>query len=260
AAPSAVTGSRYVFHIVHSAEERARALARFAVAAGKHDFAILGPREGYGRAVGDAFAQEVARLGGKVVVSAWYDPKTTSFGDTIKRLRKPWQAVFVPDIASRLELVAPALAAGNFISRPLGGDEPDHGRKVLLLSTAEFLDSSFLRSAGRYAEGAVLAPGFYPDRSDPRMSDVIASYEAAYGRLPTALEAYAVDAAAVVQAAVAAGARTRAEVAAFATRSQISGLTGEVSFGADLRRRDSGVLYQVQVSERGDYAIRALRK
>jgi ABC-type branched-subunit amino acid transport system substrate-binding protein len=162
-------GSRHVFHVVHSAEDRAKMLAQHAIGVGVRDFAIFAPRSGYGRAVGRAFRDEVVRLGGQVTVQAEYAEDARSFVEEVKRLRGPWEAVFIPDQARRLELIAPALAAENFISTPVEARPPRHGRKMLLLSTAEFLAPNYLRSTGRYSRGAVFAPGFYPDRADPEI-------------------------------------------------------------------------------------------
>ncbi len=252
--------SPYVFHIMHSAEERARALARYAHENGVVDFAILAPESGYGRAVAGAFRDEVARLGGTVVVEKGYARDQTSFTKIVNKIRKPWQALFVPDSATRLELVAPALAAANLISTPIGGDDPKHGRKILLLSTAEALSSRYLRSAGRYSHGAVLAPGFYPDRFDPAIGGFVDRYEASFGRLPVALEAYAYDAAMAIANAVASGATTRYALSRALASGSVQGLTGTIRFGPSGRRSDDGLLYQVaRRADVGDYVIRALR-
>jgi ABC-type branched-subunit amino acid transport system substrate-binding protein len=253
------TGS-HVFHVVHSAEERARALARYAYKLGKRDFAMLSPRSGYGRVVGKAFREEVKRLGGTMVVEASYDSSATSFGSTIRSLKKPWQVLFIPDQAARLRLIAPALAAANLRSMPQDAKKPRHGRKILLLSTAEFVTPAYLRSAGRYSEGAVFAPGFYPDRFDKHIAAFVDAYEAAFKRSPTVFDAYAYDAAQAVRAALAAGAATRQAVAAALTTSKTTGVTGSVSFGKDRRRADDGLLFVVTRRSTGDWALRAQRK
>src|SRR5690606_34074098 len=147
--------SPFVFHAVHSAERRARALAQHALAAGVRDFAIFAPDSGYGRQVGAAFRAEVERHGGQVVVEASYPRDARSFSEPVKKLRKPFQALFVPDRASTLELIAPALAAANLHARP-PGEKAKSGRAIWLLSTADLVTPRFLRSAGRYAWGAVL--------------------------------------------------------------------------------------------------------
>jgi branched-chain amino acid transport system substrate-binding protein len=251
-------GSPFVFHIMPSAEDRARALARHAVAQGVRSFAILGPKNGYGKAVGDAFASEVGRRGGRVTGRATYAPDATSFGDVIKQLGGPFEAVFVPEQATRLELIAPALAAADLVALPVRAKPPKVGKKILLLSTAEFLDPRYVRSSARYSEGAVLAPGFYPDRDDPAIRDFVSRYEEAFETVPTPLDAYAYDAARLVSEAVAGGARTRAELAQAMALARVEGLTGAISFDGRHRRRDDGLLYTVVRS--GDaLAIRAMR-
>lgn len=252
-------GMATVFHIMHSAEDRARTLARFAIEQGIRDFAILGPENGYGRAVGDAFRDEVQKLGGTVVVRSTYKPDDTSFGKSVAELRKPWQALFVPERSRRLELLAPALAAANFVAQAPGSGKPKHGRGMLLLSTAEALDDGFVRSAGRYANGAVLAPGFYADREEQRIADFVTRFEAVYGRAPTALEAYAFDAALVLRAAVESGAESRSAVLRYLARADVAGVTGRVSFDGARRRRDRGVLFTVGRGIADEPVIRALR-
>jgi hypothetical protein len=195
-----------------------------------------------------------------VVVERWYPPGETSFAKTVGGLPQPCQAVFVPDVAQRLELVAPALAAANLIATPIDGKPPARGRKILLLSTAEALGPRYLRSSGRYSLGAVLAPGFYPDRFDPLIADFVDRYEETYGELPTAVDAYAYDAARVVAAAVAAGARSREALSDRLARGEVAGVTGAIRFGPSRQRADEGLLFEVAPhGEAGDLAIRALR-
>ncbi|MBT8492568.1 MAG: penicillin-binding protein activator [Deltaproteobacteria bacterium] len=259
--PRARSGESFatVFHIMHSAEDRARALARYAHSRGVRDFAILGPSNGYGRAVGGAFASEVKRLGGNVVVQVSYDPKETSFGKPIRKLRKPWKALFVPDVGKRLELLAPALRSANLVSQPIGARRPRRGRGIVLMSTAEALDDSFIRNAGRYVRGAILAPGFYADREHSRISEFVNRFEKIFGRIPVALDAYAFDAALALRAAIEDGSNSRNQVLRYLGRETISGVTGAIRFDGARRRADSGVLFTVATSSTGDTAIRALR-
>ncbi len=253
------TSSPVVFHAVHSAEQRARALARRALAAGTRDFAILAPDNGYGRQVGGAFASEVARGGGTVVVQSKYPAGATSFVEPIRQLRKPFEALFVPDSARALELIAPALAAANLIARPVGSGKTKVGRPIWLLSTADQLTPQFIRAAGRYAYGALLAPGFFADRTDARIAEFVAMYERAFGRAPTALDAYAFDAAWVVRAAVESGARTRRDVASTLAAGKLDGLTGAITFDSAHRRKDDGVLFEIVETRLDQYELRARR-
>ncbi|HUH05911.1 MAG TPA: penicillin-binding protein activator, partial [Kofleriaceae bacterium] len=253
-------GQGVVFHVAQSAEDRARALARYAIRVGARDVAILAPKSGYGRAVGAAFRAEIEQLGGTVVSAVEYEPGETSFGKVVRSVRGPWQAVFVPDQAAKLALIAPALAAGNLQSRPEGKGKTKVGRPILLLSTAEAVDDRYLRSAGRYSYGAVLAPGFYPDRTDAFIARFVDRFREAFGREPGTWEAHAFDAALMVRQAVDAGARSRAEVAAALAGTPVQGLTGTLRFGADGMRADGGLLFTVDKAEGADqYLIRARR-
>ena len=256
----ASTASPLIFHIVQSAESRAEALARHAHDRGLRTFAILRPDSGYGRAVGAAFQAEARRLGAEVVAEETYDRKATSFTGPINKLaRAKWEAVFIPEQAAKLELIAPALAAADLLSRPVDDDRKvRRGRKIVLLSTAEFIAPKYLRSSARYSHGAIFAPGFYPDRDDAVIGAYATRYEQSFGREPTALDAYAHDAALVVRAAVESGAASRPEVAARMASSRVTGLTGSISFDETRRRSDPGLLFTV-VSEDDRWAIRAMR-
>ncbi|MEO8841825.1 MAG: penicillin-binding protein activator [Kofleriaceae bacterium] len=249
---------RFVFHIRHSAEARARTLAQRALAKGVRTFAVFAPENGYGKAVTAAFVDQIQKGGGMITKTVTYPKDTKSFAGKAKELGSVgWQAVFVPDTADKLALAAPAIAAsGNvpkampFPKKVLGG------RPILLLSTAEDLSNDFLTSAGRHAEGALFAPGFYPDDADPIVKPFIDKFVMAYGHVPGAGEAYAYDAAQLV---VAGAANDRAGLATAIARGQLVGVTGTVSFDADHHRSDAGTVYTVVEETGGAYAIRTAK-
>jgi ABC-type branched-subunit amino acid transport system substrate-binding protein len=246
---------RTVFHIMHSGEARSRALAQRALARGIIRFAVLAPDSGYGKALSAAFVDEVGKGRGKIVTSVTYKADTKSFASVVGKLSDGWDAIFVPEDAATLALIAPALDAAGAKPRPLGTRKVRGGRAVLLLSTAENLTGAFLTDAGRHAEGAFLAPGYYPDDQDPASKAFIDRFIAAFGRAPGFVEAYAFDAA---QLAAFAGGGGRAGLAASLPKAQLVGLTGTIRFDADHRRADPGVIYTV-VEESGGYAIRVAR-
>lgn len=255
----ATEGAPHVFRIAPTVEARSRALAREAVRRGARSFAILAPKMAYGTRAAQAFRDEVERLGGAVLAEVTYERDATSFVEPVRAIAgKPWDALFVPDAASRLELIAPQLAVANLVVGPFGAKKPRRGRAVVLLSLAEALSPKFLAGSGRYTRGALFAPGFYPDEKDPRIGAYVARYRAAYGGEPTYLDAYAYDAALVVRAAVEAGARERDAVAAAMARATVPGLTGDIRFDASRERADAGVLFTVEATADG-HEIRALR-
>lgn len=243
---------RTVFHMMHSGEARARALAQRALGRGIKKFAVLAPDSGYGKTLTAAFVDEINRGGGTVAQSATYKADTKSFAGVVGRVEGSWDAIFIPEDAGTLALIVPALDAAGMKPRPIGTKKLRGGRAVLLLSTAENLTGAFLTDAGRHAEGALLAPGYYPDDQDPASKAFVDRFIAAFGRAPGFIEAYAYDAA---QLAAAAGGGGREGLAAGLPRAQYTGLTGAIRFDAEHRRADPGVLYTV-VEETGGWAIR----
>jgi ABC-type branched-subunit amino acid transport system substrate-binding protein len=240
------------FQLVHAPAARAQALARAALKLGAREFATLGPDSAAGTALRQAFRQAVESGGGKVTADGSYPPGSTSFTAVVASLKKaPPQVVFVADGADKLELIAPALAAADLWPAPWGAKRPPPApgkpkvRNVLLLSTAADLSPRLLQNAGRYVQGALLAPGFYADPDDARARDFVAGYRAAYGQDPHATEAYAFDGVNALRAATAAGARTRADLLRALAAGTFDGLTGALRFSADHGRVDSPRIYVV---------------
>ena len=261
AAPGALTTA---FQMIHAPDMRATALARQALKTGARRFALLGPDSGVGKRLREAFRKAVVAGGGSVVAEATYVTGATSFAGPIGSLKKSaFDAVFVPDTADRLALIAPALAVADLWPQPWSPEaakraaESSKGRgkeakakakPILLLSTANDLSHKLLANAGRYVQGALLCPGFYADDSDPRARAFAEGYRAAYGRDPHATEAYAYDAVVAFQTAIRQGARTRGDlVKALGTANMpvLHGLTGNVTFGPDHGRVDSPLVYAV---------------
>jgi branched-chain amino acid transport system substrate-binding protein len=244
------------FYLVHNASARARALAETALRVGARDFAIIGPDSAAGKALRGAFRGDVVAGGGRVVADVSYPPGATSFTAAVAAVKKSApQVLFVADGADRLELIAPALAAADLWPAPWGAPRPagapgkPRPRNILLLSTAADLSPRLLQSAGRYVQGTLLAPGFYAGAADPPARGFVEAYRAAYGQDPHATEAYAFDAVNAIRAAVAAGARTRADLTNALSTGTFEGLTGALHFGADHGRADSTRLYVVDGDE-----------
>lgn len=265
AAPGALTTA---FQMIHAPDMRAAALGAQALRAGARRFAVLGPDSTVGKRLREAFRKAVTAGGGTVVVEASYVTGATSFAGPIGSLKKTsFDAVFVPDTADRLALIAPALAVADLWPQPWSPEtakraaEANRGKAkeakgkgagkakpILLLSTANDLSRKLLANAGRYVQGALLCPGFYADDGEPRARAFAEGYRAAYGRDPHATEAYAYDAVVAFQTAIRQGARTRGElVKALGTANMpvLHGLTGNVTFGPDHGRVDSPLVYIV---------------
>jgi ABC-type branched-subunit amino acid transport system substrate-binding protein len=279
AAPGALTST---FQMIHAADVRAATLARQALKLGVRRFAVLAPDSAAGRKLREAFRKAVNDGGGSLVVESMYVAGATSFASAIAPIKKVFfEAIFVPDSAERIALIAPALAvadlwpqafvkpaptvgrraaaAGRASARP--DDRPganEKARPVLLLSTASDLSPKLVEQAGRYVQGALLCPGFFAADDDPVARPFVDAYRLAYGRDPHAVEAYAYDAVATFRLMAQQGIKTRADlIQALGSRdgkALLTGLTGNLAFGPDHGRLDAPIIYVVD----GD-AIRALR-
>ena len=252
------------FQLLHPLESRAGELARRALALGARRFAVLAPDTDRGRRLRIAFGQAVAAGGGRITSEASYAATASVFTTQVAALKRAsFEAVFVADDARRLELLAPALAAGDLWPAPW---TPSHGkpvsrgpgqpsrREILLLSPAVGASAQMLRNIGRYVQGALFAPGFFSDSEDPRSGRFVVQYRTLYGQDPGAADAYAYDAFRLLAALIERGARSRTDLLAALSRESFDGVTGSVRFGPDHSRLDPPPIYMVE----GD-SIRALR-
>src|SRR5262249_12602185 len=159
-AESGGAGSPYLFRAVVPVESRARALAEWALAHGARRVAVLAPDIPYGARARAAFEKAIVAGGGQIGANEAYKKDATMFVDPVARIaRQPFDALFIPDSAARLELVAPQLAVADLVVGPPGQKPPkrpqkQHGKPIFLLATAEGLSPKFLKGSGRYTVGA----------------------------------------------------------------------------------------------------------
>jgi len=198
---------------------QARALARYAVEEkGMSAFGVLYPDNRLGRELTRLFGEEVLKLGGLVVAREGYPEGVTDFGRQIKLLKgedpdapepeeiplteeeiladlfvpdEPempavdFDALFIPDYADQVGLIAPQLAYYGIEDLPLlginGWNSPD-----------------LVRDAGSYVEGAVFVDGFFRYSTYPFVRDFVDLYFETYGEDPSILEAQGYDAAGIL--------------------------------------------------------------
>jgi branched-chain amino acid transport system substrate-binding protein len=246
------------FQMLHGPDARAVELARRALRLGARRFAILGPDTAEARRLGETFAAAVAGGGGRVTVRATYPAGASAFTAQMAELKRdPFEAIFIPDEARRLELVTPALAAADMWPSPWGGTTGPRlpgRRSILLLSTAVGLGPALLKNAGRYVQGALLAPGFYADRDDARAGAFVTEYRTLYGQDPSASDAYGYDAFRLLASLVERGAASRADLLRALQAETFEGVTGALRFDAEHGRADPPMVYVVERD-----AIRTLR-
>ncbi len=251
----------YVFRTSLTSALQARALARFAIEErGLRTFAVLAPDSRLGQEMNTRFVAEVERLGGSIVASRSYVAEATDFRRQILLLKGedpdapeppkplepleeseeeapelPFEALFIPDYAERIGLIAPQLAYYGV-------------RDVTLLGINGWNDPELLRLAGGYVEGAVFTDGFYRYSPYPFVQAFVNSYFERFGEEPTILEAQGYDAAGILLAQLSRGEDlTRDDLRnALSRLRNYPGVAGATSFDAQGDAQKVLFLLQVQ--------------
>lgn len=202
----------YVFRHSLTAKQQAYALADFAVnTLHLQTFALLQPENTAGDDFTRHFRHALEVLGGEVVYHSHYAPGSTDFraalapmvpeeveeggkgGDSLSaeatsvpvEPEVKFAALFIPDFADTIALLAPQLAFSNI-------------ENVQLLGINGWNSPNLLSQAGRYVRDAVFSDGFDPESSDIFVQRFITQYRKRYAAIPTILEAQGYDAANLV--------------------------------------------------------------
>jgi ABC-type branched-subunit amino acid transport system substrate-binding protein len=243
----------YIFRDSLTSRQQVTALVRYATEErGLTRFAILSPENRLGREMAELFSREVTSRGGQIAVSQSYAENITDFRRQIKLLKRenpdapereaasparplPFEALFIPDYADRIVLIAPQLAFYGIEQIPLlginGWNSPD-----------------LVRLAGRSVEGAVFVDGFYRHSPYPLVQEFADRYVEKYGEEPSILGAQGYDAAGILLSIAGhPNIRTRQELRlALSHLRKYPGVTGATSFNAQGDAEKVLFLLQVQ--------------
>jgi branched-chain amino acid transport system substrate-binding protein len=222
-------------------------------------YAVFAPDDTYGHTSADAFSAGVSARGGKVTVTRFYDPEATDLvpdaqalgrkdyetrkselwqlqreakeagGDPSKVVLPPvtdFQAIFLPDKASRVPLAAAGLAYEEF---PIGEFQTTKdGATLPLLGLSSWNNHSIVTAGGPYARSSVFVDVYLPtDANGLAFSNL---FRQETGKDPSPLEASAYDAGRLLSAAALSDANGRAAfrdaLLAAAVRDPVTGATG----------------------------------
>ncbi len=204
-----VDGRPFVFREFATNRGEVRELVDAAKRMGSKSFGVLYPDSGYGRTMGRLMSEELAREGLTLAAEIKYSPKKTAFKETIEELAGfEFDALFIPDSAARIALIAPALAAAGLWSVPAGEEPSATGRAIQLLMPSTGYAPDLLRRAGRYLDGALFVRFLDPEASHGG-ADFIERYRSEYMAQPSYLAGFGHDATILVAAAIRSGATTR---------------------------------------------------
>ena len=178
-----------------------------------YQFGIMAPQTRQGEQLAELFRAEVLRRGGEVIAEESYLTDQTDFRYQVRSLQgldpnapdeeepptdpnhpdfveqeeepPPFEALFVPDYADRISLIAPQLAFYGL-------------EDVQLLGTNGWNDVELPKLARQFVEGAVFTDGFFRHSNYPFIQEFVELYFNRYQEEPTILEAQGYDTAGIL--------------------------------------------------------------
>jgi len=233
----------HVFRDSLTSHQQVQALVRYAMEGQQlTSFAVLNPENRMGKEMAELFIREVESRGGRITSRQSYAETLTDFRRQIKLLKgedpkapdpepaRPgaelpqpvplsFEALFIPDYADRISLIAPQLAFYGI-------------ERVALLGINGWNSPDLVRLAGRFVEGAVFVDGFFRYSPHPLVREFVERYSEKYGEEPSILEAQGYDAAGILLSLLdRAEIQTREDFRLALSRVRnYSGVTGVTSF------------------------------
>ncbi len=250
-APSsgASTAPGRTFFLLRSNEARAAGLAQHLRTTGLSSVAVLAPATPYGQTMTQAFVTALAGSPVQVTAQLHFAANATTFTAQARQILdlRP-QALFVPATATQLELIAAQLAAVGALATYRVEKRDIEPPVKLLLASAEGMGARLLKNAGRYLQGAVLAP-IAPGGAALRSGGTAFSgYLEDSGREPGALDALGYDAVQLVRAICAAAGSAGCSAEQIGTglhQRSMDGATGSIAFDGAGRRSNAPWLLRV---------------
>ncbi len=218
------TLSPWIFRNALTNAGQTAAVAEYALNLKRRKFVIFYPDDSYGRDLSRLFSKELTKKA-EILANVSYPVETNDFGQYIKKIieidlrsrkipvpedenerKKLFQeytpsfdALYLPGYADRIGLLLPQLAFYNVTN-------------VTVLGSNSWHSPDLIERAGRHAEGAVFADGFFPESDDPAVKSVVDAYRSAYQEEPDILSVQAYDAAMMILTLLKAGKETPAAV------------------------------------------------
>nr|WP_319493563.1 penicillin-binding protein activator [uncultured Desulfobacter sp.] len=180
----------YIFSNFMTPEMQVQALGTYVFhELGLKRVAGLYPDDKYGNRYMEIFRQMVDRFDGQLTATQAYDGSKADFSDAIKELigntKLNFQALFIPDSVSRINLILPQLVYHDI-------------KGVALLGTNLWHRDGLLKETRRYNRNAVICDGYFSGSVNPETAWFDASFQNLYQEQPGFLEAIAYDTAQIL--------------------------------------------------------------
>lgn len=211
----------FIFRDTLTDRQQVRALVAYAMESDLISFSVLHPDNRLGRRMSAAFVSEVKQAGGDIVDIVSYAEGSTDFREPIQQLLwedharplpeieyelpsgaaeagaedpdipetpeldyplAPFHALFIPDYADRVGLIAPQLQFYGI-------------KDATLLGINGWNSPELVERAGSFLKEAVFVDAYFPDSQRPEVQRFLQLYRQSYGEEPSILEAQAFDAA-----------------------------------------------------------------
>ncbi len=200
----------FIFRDTLTAEEQVKVLVSHAMADGIISFSILRPKNRLGEKMTELFVAELQRAGGEIIDIVSYPDDSTDFRKQIQQLLwedreveipktiteddkeeakelpeleyplPPFHALFIPDYADRISVIAPQLVFYGI-------------KDVKLLGINGWNSPDLIVKAGRFLKDAVFVDTFYPESKKPEVQRFMDLYRQVYQEEPTILSAQGFD-------------------------------------------------------------------
>jgi ABC-type branched-subunit amino acid transport system substrate-binding protein len=281
------SGRSYVFRVRTMPSDETQALVDYAMRElGARRFAILYPRDAYGRGVSGLFWDAVEQRGGRVVALAAYDPEAVDFGAAIRRLvgyelltgeeklliiereklirsarrLPPEEAVVVREEARAMlgpnDELLPPIVDFDAIFIPESHEKValiapqlafHEATGATLLGTDAWNHPDLVSIARKHVEGAYFTASFYGDSSVGYVRDFSDQYMETFGAPADDFSASAYDAAKLLLVQLARGANSRRDVRDRLLEVRgFPGVSGVLSMRADGNARKRPFLLSVR--------------
>lgn len=260
----------FIFRVALNSASQVQTLVEYAVKQkGLKRFGVMYPRNAYGATFRATFADAVTRSGGEVVSEKEYGEEVVNIVEARGDQQQPTDGAGRPKAGlgtdgtyhgpgekGSVRSASMDSSDGAVVARPkipsVSGVEavfiPDSYRAVVnimkygnpgafsgvqLLGTNRWNEGGLLDVAPQ-VEGAVFVDGFFANSEDLGVRQFVETFRQAYQMSPTILEAQAFDATHLVLKAIEKGGRKPASMRnALAKLTNVKGLTGRISIGAN---------------------------
>lgn len=241
--------NKWQLNILPPLSLRIESLSRALFAKNKNPKSLLFcPQSALGRKSCGLFQNELKKKNITPYKRIDYPIQMKSFSKLVKTLEKRFDTVFIADSATKVGLIAPALAAHGFWSNDLLRGSLKKKHYIQIIATADLMNENLIRSAGNYLQGALFAPGFYPAIKDHQTGPMLRDFQSKIGKTPTMVEAYSYDAASLLKQASDQKLSEYSFIQKFKT-AFFSGMTGRIQFSPNGDRMTPPPVYTIKEND-----------